>query len=201
MRELLVATSNPGKYLEVSQILDGLDLRLVFLGELGIDASDFVEDGETFKDNAFKKAAYFREKIDGEMWVMGEDSGILVSALPGELGVKTRRWGAGEHASDQEWIDHFMARMEGVEDRRAQFVSSVCLLGPETEEYFEGRSKGAIAHELAGDIIPGIPLSSVFIPEGYNVSYEALGPEEKNRISHRASAVRALREWGERQAR
>lgn len=193
MQEILIATGNPGKYKEIMEVLGSLDFNFVFLKELNIDSSDFEEDGVDFKENSYKKAAYFREKTG--MITLAEDSGILVDALPGELGVKTRRWGAGENASDAEWIEHFMSRMASEENRAARFVCNACLLGDDLHEHFEGEAPGVITPELMCEIEPGVPLSACFLPEGKSQVYSAMSKEEKNDISHRGLAIWELRRF------
>ena len=198
MRELLVATKNPGKFKEIGEALGGVGFKLVFLGEVSVDDSDFVEDGETFEENAKKKAWYYYEKLKGRFeFVLGEDSGIMIDALKGELGVKTRRWGSGEGASDEQWIDYFLKRMEGVpeNERGAEFVCCACLIAKGEERMFRGETKGVITHKLEAPVIAGIPLSSCFRPEGSEQVYAALSPEQKNKISHRGKAMKPLREF------
>lgn len=198
----MIATKNPGKFREIGEVLGGLDLELVFLGDLEVEDGDFVEDGDTFEENALKKAQYYGEKL--QMFALGEDSGILIDALEGELGVKTRRWGAGENASDEEWIEYFMKRMEGEEDRGARFVCCACLWDGGVEEgamaagdseakYFKGETRGVITEELEAEIIPGIPISSCFRPDGQEKVYTNLSVEEKNSVSHRGKAMHELR--------
>jgi XTP/dITP diphosphohydrolase len=191
-QKLLIATKNPGKWREILEVVGDLEIEYVFLGDLEVEDSDFVEDGETFKENAFKKAKYYFDKTG--MLSLGEDSGILIDAFPGELGVKTRRWGAGEKASDQEWIDYFMKRMRGVEDRRGRFVCCGCLYDGKEAQYFKGETCGVITEEMRAEIIPGIPISSCFIPEGLEKVYSNLSVEEKNQVSHRGKAMVELRE-------
>ena len=193
MRELLIATKNPGKYSEIMETLEGLCFKFVFLGNLDVEDGGFVEDGETFAENALKKARYYGEKTG--MLALAEDSGILVDALSGELGVQTRRWGAGEEASDEEWIDYFMKRMEDEEGRGARFVCSACLVDGESEKFFEGETCGIITEALQAPILKGLPLSSCFLAEGCEKVYAALGAEGKNKISHRGKAMRKAREW------
>lgn len=193
MRDLLVATQNPGKFNEISEVLDGGDFKLVFLRDMDVSDRGFVEDGETFEENALKKARFFADKTG--MLTLAEDSGLMVSALVGELGVKTRRWGAGEHASDEEWIEHFMERMNGVEDRGAKFVCSACVVDGEVERFFEGETLGIITSGLEAEILPGLPLSSCFLPEGCGRVYAALSSNEKNKVSHRGKMLMAVREF------
>ena len=195
MRELLVATSNPGKFNEIVECLEGLPFKYVSLKDLGLDSSGVVESGSTFASNAFIKAKHFYDKTG--LLTIGEDSGILVDALEGELGVKTRRWGAGENASDEEWIAHFMEVLKDVpqDQRGAKFVCSSCILGAELEEYFEGETKGIITEELMAPLVPGIPISSCFVAEGAKEVYSNMSLEEKRQVSHRGRAMKQLREF------
>lgn len=195
MQELLIATKNPGKFCEISEIFEGLPFELLFLGDMDVDDLDFVEDGVTFFENARKKARYFSEKVG--MLALAEDSGILVDALEGELGVRTRRWGAGETASDKEWIEYFMKKMEREVNRGAKFVCSACLIDGGKEKYFEGETSGLITEKLMAPLQPGLPLSSCFLPEGCEKVYAALSEDEKNLVSHRGKAIRAVRSFFE----
>ena len=202
MQKLLIATSNPGKFVEISLVLSGLGFKLVSLKDLGLNVT-VEEDGDTFKENAYKKARHFYD-LTGIL-TLAEDSGISVAALKGELGVKTRRFGAGENASDEEWLDFFMKRMEGAQNREASFVCSACLLGEafhkDIEEFFEGETGGRIAEKLLAPISPGIPLSSCFIPEGFDKAYANLDVAEKNKISHRGKAMAKVKEFLENMVR
>lgn len=232
MRELLVATKNPGKFREIGEALGGLKgaVNLHFLGDLQVDDGDFVEDSETFRENAEKKARYYGAKLKDvflargvaatDFFVLAEDSGIIVEALKGELGVKTRRWGAGEGASDEKWVEYFLKRMAGVPggERGAEFVCEACLTGvdgghgagkerqfeeaipagPEGREfvrYFSGTTRGVITRGLEAPVKAGVPLSSCFRPAGFERVYSALSTGEKNRISHRGKAMAGVREF------
>lgn len=165
---------------------------MVSLKDLGLNTT-VEEDGGSFKENAYKKARHFYD-LTGIL-TLAEDSGIMVSALEGELGVKTRRFGVGENASDKEWIDFFMKRMEGMEDRYAKFICSACLFGESVEEFFEGETYGKIAEKLLAPISPGIPLSSCFVPDGFDEAYANLTVAEKNKISHRGKAMAKVKEF------
>ena len=192
-----MATQNKGKFHEIKEVFNGGDFELVFLGDLNISSDDFVEDGETFSENAYKKAKYFYDKTG--MLTLAEDSGIMVDALMGELGVKTRRWGAGENASDKEWIEYFLERMKDVlpENRGAKFVCSACLIDEKNGvlEYFEGETLGRISEKLLAPILSGLPLSSCFIPDGMDKAYAEISSEEKNKISHRGKAIGKVKSY------
>lgn len=193
MRELLIATKNPGKFEEIAQMLEGLNLKLLFLGSLEKADDDFIEDGITFEENSRKKAAYYHQKTG--LMTLGEDSGIIVEALKEQLGVKTRRFGAGENAGDKEWLDFFMKVMEGHSDRRARFVCAACLFDADLEKFFYGETVGKIADEIFFPIKKGIPLSSVFVPENHQKVYSQLSLAEKNALSHRGKAMSQLRNY------
>lgn len=217
---LLIATTNQGKFKEIFEVLGALDVshggdfRVISLRDLcdsdecfgtedrSFQMSDFdgiEEDGETFKENATKKARFYHEKTG--LLTVAEDSGIVVFALDGELGVKTRRWGAGEKASDEEWIEFFMKRMSGEKDRSAKFVCCACVCGEvqsgsgDVCAVFEGETLGKITEKLEAPILGGLPLSSCFLPEGREKVYAALSAEEKNAISHRGKAMGKVKEF------
>lgn len=211
---ILIATKNRGKFNEITGVLNDLPgAEIVFLGDVMADGvgkpvfddSDFVEDGDDHRSNALKKARYYYDHLADAMnfdFVLGEDSGIYVDALGAELGVHTRRWGAGENATDEEWLDVFMKEMErraGAESQRgAKFVCHACLIGgvensEVSAEFFEGETYGVITQEVASKVLPGLPLSSVFLPEGYDKVYAELSQDEKNAISHRGQAISKIR--------
>lgn len=156
----------------------------------------FEENGETFEENAEAKASHYHELLG--VPTIGEDSGIIVDALSGELGVKTRRWGAGANATDEEWIDHFMKVMKDIpeEKRGARFVCCAAFIdGPGELVLFRGETEGVITHKLEAPLRPGIPLSSCFRPVGCDKVYAALNETEKNRLSHRGKAFYELRKY------
>jgi len=200
--KILIATKNRGKFNEISGVLSSDNVETVFLGALNVDDGDFVEDGDTHEANSYKKAKYYFDKLGCEFdFVLGEDSGIYVDALGDELGVKTRRWGAGETASDEDWLEYFMKVMgeRAVEEgtRGAKFVCNACVIGLKADgtefcEFFEGKTSGKIVHEIAQEVLPGLPLSSVFLPDGFDRVYAVLTREEKNSISHRGRAIGKL---------
>lgn len=186
---LLIGTTNPGKVKEISAVLTGLPLTLLSLSDLNITA-DVDETGSTYQENALLKAKFYAS-LSGHS-TLGEDSGIIVDALKSQLGVHTRRWGAGAKATDQEWLDYFMQVMKdfsAVEDRTAKFVSHMSLIINGTEHHFYGETEGTITFDIEAPLYPGLPLSSVFRPNGFSKVYSALQESEKNQISHRGKAI------------
>lgn len=198
MKKILISTGNQGKFGEMMEVLEGLECEFFSLKDFSIDA-EAVEDGDTFAENALIKAKFFYDLNAflgrAEMPVIAEDSGILVDALPGELGVKTRRWGAGANANDEEWIEFFLNRMESVPDEQkgARFVCSAVYYDGGEPIFFNGETTGFITKSLQAPIVKGLPLSSCFVPTGHEKVYAALSKNEKNLISHRGKALHALK--------
>lgn len=193
MRQILLATTNPGKKKEILSALLPLEgYVFVDLNDLGIDI-DVEEHGTTYGENAMIKAlAYFEH---AGIPVLAEDSGVEIRALQNELGIHTRRWGAGPEANDQEWLDYFMNRMATEEDRAARFVSHAVFLDDQGHFAVEGECLGNITHDVEGPIPRGIPLSAVFKPVGEELVYSAMDEERKNGLSHRGNAIRKMREY------
>lgn len=198
--KILVATKNRGKFGEIEGVLNGVfGAEVVFLGDIDSDPA-IDETGETQMENAKIKAAYYFEKYGRDFdFVLGEDSGIYVNALASELGVHTRRWGAGENATDEEWLDYFLEKMNarcvGGVDRGAKFVCNACLMSEGVCEFFEGETLGVILDKPMAPVLLGLPLSSVFLPDGFDVVYSALSREEKNMISHRGQAISKVKKF------
>ncbi len=191
--QLLLATSNRGKAQEMREALDGLGLELLDLNDVpAIGAPE--ESGRTFSANALQKARHYFD-ASGHATV-ADDSGIHVEALEGELGIRTRRWGAGPDASDEEWVAHFLERMKRERNKRARFVCAIAHVGRKGQvQVFEGACDGIIADELEADYLPGLPISACFRPDGYDLVFSALSVEQKNAVSHRGKALLSLKEY------
>jgi len=182
---------------ELLETLHSLPIEFVSLNDLKIN-EDVEETGETYEDNAIIKAEFFG-KLSG-LPTIADDSGIIVEALKGELGVKTRRWGAGANASDKEWLDYFLDRMSQEENKNTEFVSVVAFYNPgEPTKTFRGECKGVVLPEPQCELEPGIPLSAVFLPNGKNKVFSAMSKDEKNSISHRGIAIKQCKEYLESQ--
>lgn len=188
--KILVATTNKGKLREYAELLADLPVEWVSLADVGI-ATDVKETGETFEENArLKASAYARES---GLLTLADDSGLEVEALGGAPGVQSARY-AGPGASDQERYQLLLANLEGVpdEDRKARFVCVIAVATPEGDMISaEGFRGGYIIREPRGE--HGFGYDPVFWIPGYRVTMAELEPEVKNRISHRAQAVKAIR--------
>jgi XTP/dITP diphosphohydrolase len=192
MKKLLIATSNDGKYKEIMEVLHEAPFEIVSLKYLGLNG-DFEEIGSTHEEIALNKARYYQKQSG--LLTLAEDSGIMVDALAGELGIKTRRWGAGEKAGDEEWIEYFLNVMKAVpgEKRTARFICCSAVVSAEGEaNVFVGQTDGVITEGLEAPIYKGLPLSSCFRPKGFDKVYAALGIAEKNKVSHRGKAMQMV---------
>lgn len=193
MNKILIATHNFGKYKELMEVLEELPISFVSLNDEKIE-DDVEENGDTYEANAIIKAEFFG-RLTG-LPTIADDSGIHVDALEGELGVKTRRWGAGGQATDEEWLNFFLNRMQKEENRKTEFISVVAFYLPGEETLtFRGECKGEILPNPQVDLEPGIPLSAVFLPEGKNKVFSALSKHEKNEISHRGKAIKQCHDY------
>jgi len=185
--KLHIATQNSGKLSEIKSFLKGLNVD--FVSKSYIDLRE--ETGGTFQENSLQKAmnAFLQTGIP----TLSEDSGIEVDALNGELGVKTRRWGVGEKATDEEWIVYFLKVMSGEKNRGARFFTSACLILSLEEIYIcSGCCNGEILQESNIPLVKGIPLSSYFVPNGFEKAFSELSADEKNKISHRGKAMKKI---------
>lgn len=189
-QKILIATHNKGKFIEICEVLDHkLPFEFVSLNDLNIN-EDVEESGETYAENAKIKSEFFHKL--SRLPTIADDSGIHVDALDKELGVKTRRWGAGPDASDDEWIDYFMNRMSQETNRKAEFICNAAFTHKGETQTVEGITHGVIVEKLEAEYLPGLPLSAVFKPNGCEHVYSALSIEEKNHISHRGKALKKL---------
>ncbi len=190
--KLLLASSNKGKVLEIREALDGLGLELLDLNDVPSMGEMPEETGETFAGNATIKARHFFDMTGHP--TIADDSGIIVEALHGELGVQTRRWGAGANATDEEWIEYFLERMKKEKNKRAQFVCSIAHIDHEGQLHiFDGVCEGVVTEELEASYLPGLPIAACFKPNGEDLVFSAMSLEQKNRTSHRGRALSQLR--------
>lgn len=190
--KLLLATSNKGKIIEIKESLNGLPLEILIPEHIGIVESP-KEAGETFEANARAKARWYFERSGG-VPTLADDSGIIVEALRDELGIHTRRWGAGPDASDHHWIEFFLERMRTESNKRATFMCVLCYIDSEGREHtFEGTCDGVITDELEADYLPGLPISACFRPNNQGAVFSAISIDQKNSTSHRGRALALFR--------
>ena len=190
--KLLLGTRNKGKIAEFEAVFKDMKLELVLPDAMGI-TEDPEETGGTYEQNALLKARFYANA--SKLPAIADDSGIMVEALSGELGVKTRRWGAGKDATDTQWIAYFLERMVAEENRAARFVSVITFIDNKGEEHvFTGTCDGVISRTLEGEYLPGLPLRSCFKPLGFNRTLSHLTLEEEMSVNHRYKAMMQLKE-------
>ena len=186
---LVIATGNPGKTLEIRDLLKGFPINIKNLDDFG-PIPPVVEDGETFDENAYKKAS-FVSKILGYP-ALADDSGLVVEALDGAPGVYSARY-AGENASDQQRYTKLLEEMKGQTNRQAAFECVISLAVPTGAALtYEGRCEGLIAEEPAGD--GGFGYDPVFYYPPLKKTFGELPREEKSRISHRGKALKEFKD-------
>lgn len=192
--KLVFATGNPGKLREAAEIL-GEGFELVTPAQVGIP-EDIPEDGNTLRANSRQKADYIYEKTGLDCFA--DDTGLEVDILGGAPGVETARY-AGPQKNPSDNIEKLLAEMSRQEKesgqnlRRARFRTSVTLILGGKHYYFDGIMEGEIARQRHGE--GGFGYDPVFIPGGYSVTAAELSEEEKNAISHRGKALRAMAQF------
>ena len=192
MRKLVFATGNQNKLREIKAILADMDVEVLSMKEAGVDV-DIVEDGKTFEENALIKARAVA-KASGEL-ALADDSGLEVDALGGEPGIYSARY-MGEDTSYDIKNMNIIERLEGVPDekRTARFVCAMAAVFPDgTEKTFVRNMEGRIGYKIAGE--NGFGYDPIFMLPQYGKTSAEISPEEKNAISHRGQALRAMEEY------
>lgn len=189
--ELLIATRNEGKVAELRPLLSSLPIRLRSLTEFP-EIDEVEETGTTFAENAAIKARSYAEQT--RLWTLSDDSGLEVRAMGGAPGVYSARYG-GTGQSYDERIKRLLDELSqsGGDDRRARFVSVIAIANPQGEivNLSTGICEGTIAHAPRGT--NGFGYDPVFVPDGYKETFGELSADTKEKISHRALALAAVR--------
>lgn len=186
MKEILVATQNEGKMKEVKASLNPLGYSCLSLNDIGF-VGEIEEDGKTFFDNAYKKAKIISEKYN--KIVLADDSGLVVDALPDDLGVKSKRF--SESGKDIDNNKLLLKKLDNETDRTAYFISQLVIYFPNGKFYtYQGRVYGQIAKDFKGT--NGFGYDPLFIVDDLNIRMAELTKEEKNKISHRGMALEKL---------
>jgi XTP/dITP diphosphohydrolase len=188
---LILATRNPGKLAELRRILAaaGVSAPVTDLGDVP-GMPDVAETGRTFTENALLKARAVAAFTG--LPAVADDSGLCVDALNGMPGVLSARW-SGRHGDDEANLRLLLAQIADVPgaERGAQFVCAAALVLPSgTEHVTEGAVHGRLTGSPRGT--NGFGYDPIFVPDGYELTTAQLSPEEKDKISHRGRALRAL---------
>ncbi|CAD7796896.1 Non-canonical purine NTP pyrophosphatase [Chryseobacterium aquaeductus] len=179
--ELLVATQNVHKKEEIQQIL-GDQFTVKSLTDYDIH-EEIIEDGDSFNANALIKAKYCFEKTG--IPSLGDDSGLVVESLDGRPGIFSARY-AGDHDFAKN-INKVLSEMDSIENRKAYFITVLCYYDENGAQYFDGRAHGNLLTENKGH--KGFGYDPIFVPEGYEMTFAEMNPEDKNQISHRKQAL------------
>jgi XTP/dITP diphosphohydrolase len=189
--KLLIGTKNPGKTQEISRFLQGLEIELVSLR--GFSPIKTVnETGNSYAENALLKATAYARQTG--MYALADDSGLEVDALKGGPGLLSARY-LGTDASDSERIKLLLAELSKTEDaqRTARFRSAIAVVDPlgYLLNIAEGTCEGTIAGEPRGN--NGFGYDPIFVPRGDSQTFGELASQEKDRMSHRAKALKITR--------
>lgn len=184
---LVLATRNPAKVTELQRILDGLGIELRDAAAVGLP--EVEETGATFLDNALLKARAGAAACG--LPCVADDSGLVVDALDGAPGVRSARY-AGTHGDDDANLRLVLERMADVEDRSARFVCAAVLVAPDGREWIaHGTVEGHLTRAPRGT--GGFGYDPIFRPDGDSRTTAEMSPADKDAISHRGRAFRALR--------
>ncbi|ULT55877.1 XTP/dITP diphosphatase [Neobacillus drentensis] len=189
MKEVIIATKNPGKAREFEEIFSSRGITVRTLLDFP-ELPEVEETGTTFEENAILKAEAVSKALD--KMVIGDDSGLIVDALDGRPGIFSARY-AGEPKNDQNNTDKVLGELQGVpeEKRTARFYCALAIAVPGQEtQTVSGTCEGRILEERRGT--NGFGYDPVFYVPEKGLSMAELSSEEKNQLSHRASALKKL---------
>jgi XTP/dITP diphosphohydrolase len=200
VKQIIIASNNPGKIKEIKSYLGDLDIKFFSIKEYFNKDIEIIEDGETFEENALKKAREI-SKLSGVI-TLADDSGLQVMKLDWRPGIYSARY-AGENSTYLECNEKLLKEMENVENRFARYISTLALYIPKHSNlaYMADRKSklevivnasfnGRIAGEPMGD--NGFGYDSIFLlDDGRTMAQLSL--EEKNKISHRAMALKKMK--------
>lgn len=183
---IVLATRNRKKVEEISRIFSGADISFLTLDSFP-ECPDVKEDGQTFSENAVKKAVAVARRTGYP--AVADDSGLEVDALGGAPGVFSARF-AGEQATDQQNVNKLLSEMKKVElsNRKARFVCCIAFSFPDgTYHTFTGSVEGVIGKEQKGS--NGFGYDPVFYPEGHDKTFAEMTDAQKDVLSHRGRAL------------
>ena len=185
MKQIVFATNNKHKLEEIRSILDNA-LNILSLDDINCH-EDIPETGSTIEENALIKARYIKEKYGYDCFA--DDTGLEIKSLNNEPGVYSARYAGNDHNSEKN-MQKVLENLKGKNDRSAYFRTCIALITGNNEYLFEGKIEGEIITEKKGE--SGFGYDPIFVPDGYTQTFAELGNDIKNKISHRALAVKKL---------
>ncbi|WP_316801769.1 non-canonical purine NTP diphosphatase [Pedobacter nototheniae] len=193
MNKLVFATHNKHKTEEIRAALQG-KYEVLNLEDIGC-FTDILETEETFAGNAALKSKYVVEHYDLDCFA--DDSGLEVEALNNEPGVYSARYAGTRDSMDN--INLVLEKLKGIENRNARFKTIISLMHNGESYLFEGVIEGTIRTALSGT--KGFGYDPIFQPNGYDITFAEMSLEEKNKISHRAIALKKMIDFLKQQAK
>ncbi|QIL40102.1 non-canonical purine NTP diphosphatase [Pedobacter sp. HDW13] len=184
MKKLVFATNNQHKTEEIRLALAGR-YEVLNLEDIGC-LTDIPETADTFEGNATLKSSYVVEHFNLDCFA--DDSGLEVEALNNEPGVYSARYSGSRDSLEN--IELVLKKLEGKENRKARFKTVISLMQGGKNHIFEGLIEGTIRRELSGS--KGFGYDPIFQPNGYNITFAEMDMAEKNKISHRAIALKKM---------
>ena len=186
---IVIATRNKGQTAEISALLEDFPVRIKNLNDFG-PIPEVEEDGETFEENAYKKAS-FTARVLG-IPALADDSGLMVDALNGEPGVHSARF-AGPDATDQDRCQKLLEAMQQHDNRGAAFACVISIAVPTGPALtYEGECRGVLTREPQGE--NGFGYDPIFYYPPLEKTFAQLTREEKGRVSHRGIALKEVRD-------
>jgi len=179
---LYIASRNPGKVEEYKKMLSDVNCRLL----VQPDSLEVIEDGETFRENAIKKACEISKETGN--FAIADDSGLCIDALNGRPGIYSSRYAN----NDKDRIKRILNELEGIKNRKAFFVANICLSAPEGAllKVIEEKCYGNILLKPRGS--NGFGYDPIFAEISSNLTFAEMRDDEKDRYSHRGKAIQKL---------
>ena len=186
--QMILASTNRGKYREMKAQLEPLGIELLFGGDFE-KPLDVDETGESYAENALLKARAWAEATG--LPALADDSGLEAEALGGRPGIHSARAVEGSDSDRMYWL---LGEMKDKSDRRGRFACAIAVVFPYKKEPLTVTKycPGQITREPAGE--SGFGYDPIFVPDGFDKTFAELGGEIKNKISHRAMAVKGIAE-------
>ena len=186
MKTIVLATNNMGKLREVRSLFDNVEI--FSLRDINY-TKDIEETGQTFAENALIKAKTIAEEFN--ITVIADDSGLEVDALNGEPGIYSARYAGGHNDEDNNRL--LIKNLQGIDNRKARYVCAICVYKPNGEyKIFEANCEGEIIDNPRGT--NGFGYDPYFYVKELSKTFAEVSLEEKNKLSHRAKALRMVKE-------
>lgn len=191
MKKIVMATNNKGKIRELKEMLKGYDV--LSQEEANIKDLNVDENGMTFEENAIIKANSIKDLVEKNVYVLAEDSGIMIEALGGYPGTKTKRAAIeefGREVTEDERYNLIISKMENVKNRKVIWQTTIALIDEEGIVTFTGEVEGEVSKKIIGE--NGFGFDRIFYIKEENKTLAQMSFEEKSKYSARKRAVEKL---------